>query len=59
MRHPNIEKISAISRVVEGASKKCGKQDNWLILSRATREHEAGIGKKQIEKVMVIGLGYA
>jgi hypothetical protein len=30
MRHPNIEKISAISRVVEGASKKCGKQDNGL-----------------------------
>jgi hypothetical protein len=30
MRHPNIEKISAISRVVEGASKKCGKQDKDL-----------------------------
>jgi hypothetical protein len=33
MRHPNIEKISAISRVVEGASKKCGKQEeysDWL-----------------------------
>jgi hypothetical protein len=31
MRHPNIEKISAISRVVEGASKKCGKQDERTV----------------------------